>query len=93
MHLEVSESVFIHLMHHVAISNLIWLTMRDFLFLDDILVHCQMFKSIINVVMYCQKKPPVPDISYNIPVCIAMYIFILGDSKKFRLNLLHSPDK
>lgn len=52
MHLEVSEPVFIHLMHHLAISNLIWLTMRDFLFLDDILVLSQMFKSIINVDMY-----------------------------------------
>lgn len=94
MHLEVSESVFIHLMHHLAISNLIWLTMRDFLFLDDILVLSQMFKSIINVDMYCiVKKPPVPDVSCSISIYIAIYKFILEYSKKFRLNLLHSPDK
>lgn len=90
MHLEVSESVFIHLMHHLAISNLIWLTMRDFLFLDDILVLSQMFKSIINVDMYCiVKKPPVPDVSCSLSV----YKVTLEDSKKLRLNLLHSPDK
>lgn len=94
MHLEVSESVFTHLMHHLAISNLIWLTIRAFLFLDGILVLSQMFKSIINVDMYCiVKKPPVPDVSCSLSVYIAIYKFILEDSKKLRLNLLHSPEK